>query len=642
MLDERLERSVRLQEPSVTLESLREAIQTQTGVRVRTARAWRETRVIVYAPDTPLRDLMTALTEALPMLEWRALRSTPDESPEYQLQARCPDPPRPAERTPAQQLQTIRAILNTARRLTQQTPRELITRYQRERERLPHTERSALEIALALKDAYPDALSREQRRFLDEYGKSGYEFRRDLYFPLLMRLRDTEWNELAQRGFCLRRLSNLSEGAKLRAPLQRYLQAQLPGQAWNDLLLCFYYGAFTFGRDFVVWARPIVNGRVQPRTVALEAPPAGVTVIDFTVDAPAPAAELQQEALMRERWEQRAPDLPRAWRALRLPASPPEWLKAKANWYNHYACFLLECAVQAQTPMIGAFFPFVGLSPKSRGFEQAFQRASARDAQALAPLLQIGLYEPREQNGWIILRHITPWSARQNDYGDDALRRMLPMPPPTGAPFLDAAALRQQARFAYQGVGALILPFYPFRLHEMTPYQSPYHDAFEISTRARAVSPRVLWEFYLNLTPQQQARLKAGGEVLFQELNRLQQQRFLALLIGNAAPHGWAQKSQLGELLLSNLSFRQPPAARLRLERQREVVREPNPDARTRILRSENQFYALIDYLQREEAQSVERERFADRWILELRWDNITASWELTERTPSIDWLWAE
>ncbi|GIV11526.1 MAG: hypothetical protein KatS3mg020_1017 [Fimbriimonadales bacterium] len=642
MLDERLERSVRLQEPSITLGLLGEAIQKQSGVLIRVARAWREARIIVYTPDTPLRDLMAALTEALPMLEWRALRSASDEPPVYQLQARRPAPSRPAERTPAQQLQTIRAILHAARRLTQQTPHELITRYRREWERLPHTERSALAIALALKDAYPNALSHEQRRSLEAYGKTGYEFRRDLYFPLLMRLRDTEWNELAQRGFCLRRLSNLSEGAKLRATLQQYLQAQLSGQAWHDLLLCFYYGAFTFRSDFVVWARPIVNGRVQPSTVALEAPPAGVTPIDLAVRAPTPAAELQQEALMRERWEQRAPDLPRAWRLLRLPTSPPEWLKAKANWYNHYACFLLECATQAQTPMIGAFFPFVGLSSRSRGFEQAFQRASARDAQALASLLQTGLYEPREQNGWIILRHITPWSARQDDYGDDALSRMLPMPPPTGAPFLDAAALRQQTRFAYQGVGTLVLPFYPFRLHEMTPYQSPYHDAFEIGARAKVVSPRVAWEFYLNLTPQQQARFKAGGKMLFHELNGPQQQRFLALLIGNVAPHGWTPKSQLGDLLLSNLSFREPPAARLRVERQREVIREPNPDARTRILQSENQFYALMNYLKHQESQSVERERLAERWLLELRWDNITVAWELTERTPSIDWLWAE
>ncbi|MCS7208337.1 MAG: hypothetical protein NZ874_02090, partial [Fimbriimonadales bacterium] len=464
----------------------------------------------------------------------------------------------------------------------------------------------------------------------------------DLYLPLLMRLRDLEWNELAQRGYCIRRLSSLSEGAKLRAPFQRYLNEPLQGQAWDDLLLCIYHGAFTFGREFVVWARPIGRGRVLPRTVALDAPRMGVVAVTLDAASPTPPPELQQEAERYEQLEQRAPEPPRAWRNIRLPANPPNWLKAKADEYNHYACFLLECAVAARTPMIGAYFPFTGLSSKTHAFKRAYERARARNAQAVAPLLQIGLYEPREWNGWVVLRHLTPWSARQQDYADEALRRMLPMPPPTGAPFLDAAARRHQARFGYYGVCTLVLPFYPFQLRELTPYQSPYYDSFIIGGRATAVSERVAWDFYLNLMPQQQARLKAGGEVLFQELNGIQQQRFLALLIGDQPPHGWEQETALGDLLFGNLPASQPPSARLRLERARASIREPNRDARRRILQSENQFYALADYRQNEETQSLERERLTERWTLLLRWGDLTVEWELTERTPTIDWLWDE
>ncbi|MCX7992118.1 MAG: hypothetical protein N2651_00475 [Fimbriimonadales bacterium] len=642
MQDERLIRSVRLQEPSIALGALVELLREQTGVSLRVASTWRGTRVMVYAPDTTLQDLMTALTEALPILEWRPVRRTSDAPSEYLLQARRPDPPRPAERTPVQQIQAIRAIMDTARRLIQRPTHELVERYRQKGKPLPETERIAIQVALTLKDAYPDTLSRDARSYLNESGKSSYEFQRDLYFPLLMRLRDGEWNELAQRGYCIRRLSSLSESAKLRAPFQRHLKRSLPGQAWDDLLLCFYHGVFTFGRGFIVWARPIVRGRVLPRTVALDAPPSGVTSVSLGVVSPALPQELQQEAERREQLERRALEPPRVWRNLRLPADPPDWLKAKANWYNHYACFLLECAVAAQTPMIGAYFPFASLSPKTRAFERAYAGARGRDTQSIAPLLQVGLYEPHEWNGWIVLRHTAPWSARQDDHGDDALQRMLPMPPPTGTPFLDAATLRHQAQFAYNGVCILILPFYPFLLHEMTPYQSPYHDAFVVGRRATAVSPRVAWDFYLNLTPQQQARLKAGGEVLFQELNGVQQQRFLALLIGNRPPHGWQRETTLGNLLLEKLPARQPPAARLRLERVRETIREPNRDARRRILQSENQFYALTEYLQNEEAQSFERERFTERWTLSLRWDDLVVGWELTERVPTIDWLWEE
>ncbi|MCS6923010.1 MAG: hypothetical protein NZM10_01400 [Fimbriimonadales bacterium] len=642
MSDERLSRSVRLQEPSIALGELAKSVGEQTGVSLRVARAWQATRVMVYAPEVPLRDLMTALTEALPMLEWRTLRPAPDAPPEYLLQARRPDPPRLTERTPAQQIQAIRTVLNTARRLVQRPARELMARYRQRAEQLPETERIALQVALVLKDAYPDVLSRDARGYLQEFGKADYEYQRDLYFPLLMRLRDLEWNALAQRGYCIRRLSSLSESAKLRAPFRRYLGKSLQGQAWDDLLLCIYHGAFTSGSEFIIWARPMVRGRVLPRTVAVYAPRGSITTVSLEAGALSVPQELMQEAAQRQQWQRRAPEPPRAWRNLRLPTEPPDWLKAKASWYNHYACFLLECAVVARTPMIGAYFPFSGLPPRMRAFARAYEGARARDAQAIAPLLQVGLYEPREWNGWVVLRHVAPWGARQEDHADDALQRMQPMPPPTGAPFLDAAALRYQAQFIYTGISLLVLPFYPFRLREFALYPSPYHDAFIIGRRATAVSPQVAWEFYLHLTPQQQARLKAGGEVYFQELNGTQQQRFLALLIGEHSPLGWEQETALGDLLLEGLPAHSPPSARLRMERTRTTVREPNRDARRRILQSENQFYALAEYMQNEEAQSHTRERFSERWLLQLRWDNLTVEWELTERTPGIDWLWEE
>lgn len=147
----------------------------------------------------------------------------------------------------------------------------------------------------------------------------------------------------------------------------------------------------------------------------------------------------------------------------------------------------------------------------------------------------------------------------------------------------------------------------------------------------------------MNLTPQQQqARLKAGGEVRFQELDGTQQRRFLALLIGERPALGWEQETKLGGLLQENLFAYSMPSAQLRMERVRTTVREPNPNARRRILQSENQYYALIEYLQDEEAYSVERERFSERWVLQLRCGDLTAEWELTERTPSVDWLWEE
>lgn len=641
-MDERLTRRVEVREPSIALGALMELLHEQTGVALTVADSWRGTRLLVYAPDTPLQALMNAIPKALPMLEWRRRSSNLEGPPEYLLRPTRSDPPQRSELSPPEKLRAIRKLLQEARQLLARPVRELIEMYRAyQREKPIPVSATALEIALVLQDAYKNALSDEMREYLREFGAPGYAVRRDLYFPLLMQLRDADWNELAYQGYILRRLSRYPNAATWLKRFQNHWRDQPHSSQWSDLLLCIYYGAFTFDEKFIIWARPMIGERVLPQTLALEF---GSLLSTVEIRAPLPPepAEIIKERDQIKRLLERPPSLPRSLHRLgRLPAVP-DWLKPKVNWYNHYSCFLLECAAALGKPMIGAYFPFMGAGTKEE-FGRISERLRHREWGVLPNLLQRGLYEVEEADNWLILRHIAPYLARQDDHWDAVLKRMLPLPPPHGAPFFEAAVLRQQRQFYYSGVCELNLPDYPCRLRETPPlYPGPYFDAYPVSRMATAVSEKVAWEFYLALPPGLQARLKQGGMVTFYELDGVQKQRFLALLIGEVPPSLWESQTPLADLFFEGLPARQPPTVRLLYQRETKSVPEPNPEERRRILSTENQREALFGYIQAQERRSIERKRPWEQWSLQFRWDERVVEWTLVTRSAAMDWVWEE
>lgn len=607
--DPRLNRLVRIEVASITLGELAKAVYKQTRVVWRVPDRWRETRMTIYAPERPLKELMEGVVAALPVLEWR-VRKFPNRPVEYALQQTQPledEPPPPSRSALVKQIKRSVELL----RLHLSAPRS------EHAESYTEAERRAAESLLA-------QLNRSTFvQYLHELtNRTGIEW--------LLQLTEADWQALKQRGAITRWFNAESPlGASIleraRALANRYRQFHDDEAAELDRATEFIGELrLTEAGDLYFY---LASAEGMDRQLQ------GNMWVALLLSIPQFSASLVPAAV---------PQLPE-WREP-LPPPPPS-VQEQANWYNELGCLLLELAHAARRPLVAPLFPFytVGESPPNTQLYANTLMWSIVEFRLpekdLPRLLWLASMKLVLRNDWLIGQSTNLARAVDCDIPDSRLQQWFPMPAPADAAWLahllnGLANLNQynQPMLLNRLRLATIKPVYEhvsryaLRLDRTPGLQWSFRSGWSLQKKNAFGEYEQLFEyayagseldsllmFWRALPHEARLRALSGDSIPVAELPGQARAQFVQLFQQTPLLNALIQKSASHE-------------ARFRIVYSPALVEcaIPDRDTQQKLLRADRPIEAWYKWyyeeLSPEEFRKVRRVRVAPQWIVQFDW----------------------
>lgn len=615
--DPRLSRTVQIEAASITLSELAKVIQKETRVVWRVPDRWRETRLTLYAPNCPLKEVMEGVTAALPVLEWR-VREMPNRPIEYALQqtrslkdASTPDR--------SEQVNQLRRQV------------ELLRLYWNTPEKLAHR---AADYTPSEHRAVKSLLNRLNT---EPHDSTYYGLINKLVLPTgvewLVELTEGDWRSLERQGVLTRRFTSETPAGAAAIESLRALAASLhqrgydfftrKAERWErtEALL----GELRLNDGGELW---IALARFDPwmREVGHEPWHSLLLSVGETHGS---------EALPP------IPELPE-WRTLLPP--PPLSVQRQANWYNELGCLLLELAHVARRPLITPLFPFYARGDTPARVEVsantliALTQELRQPAQQLPRLLAYASLELKQHNDWLIGQHTQLGRAVAHDIPDSLLQQWFSDAPLSHSEWLRrlldglssvgwssrAMLLR---RLSFGGIAPVYehTARYPLPIAQIPALQWSFTSRYELqrsepSGELRTISLcyqsyglDALLSFWRALPPAWRHNALSGNSVALKELPAPAQAEFLRIF-------------RNAEFLSALIGADAAHEARFRVEYRPAVVScaVPNAETQRKLREADNPIAAwqhwYYEKLSMDEQEQVRQELLAPVWRIAFEW----------------------